>query len=97
MPEMEIFNPVATSVQNHVDPAPRVDDLDGKRIGLYWNMKGGGDIALSRVEKTLGQRYPNATFAHYEGTVGFIMRHVTAEDADKISADCDVIIGTSSD
>lgn len=97
MVRLEVFNPVAQSVEQRLELAPRVPDLNGKRIGLYWNLKGGGDVALQRTEAKLRERFPDATFRRYEGTVGFVYRHVTPKEADQIASECDVIIGTSSD
>jgi len=92
-----VRNPVAESVVTAVKPAARVPDLDGKRIGLYWNVKAGGDLALERTEVLLKKRYPKATFSYHRGTVGMVMRHVTPAEADRISKEVDVIVGTSSD
>ena len=57
--------------------SPASPNLDGKRIGLYWNVKAGGDLALERTEVLLKKRYPKATLRHHCGTVGMVMRHVT--------------------
>lgn len=37
--------------------APRVDSLDGKRIGLIYNMKPGGDVLLARTAELLKERF----------------------------------------
>jgi hypothetical protein len=97
MTNLDVLNPVADSLEHHVDPAPRDSALDGKRIGLYWNLKAGGNFALDRIEQVLGERYPAATFTRHHGSVGWIMRHATPEDVATISADVDVLIGTSAD
>lgn len=97
MVDLKVRNPVALRMESRVDPAPRLSDLNGKRIGLYWNLKAGGDRALKWAEKLLAERYPEARFSHYRGTVGATNRHVTPKEADRISRECDAIIGTSSD
>ncbi|MFG1421752.1 UGSC family (seleno)protein [Roseixanthobacter liquoris] len=94
---LRVYNPVAEILEVSHPPAPRVDDLDGKRIGLYWNMKAGGDVALARAEELLKQRYPRATFAYYRGSVGWMMRHVTPADVAQVARECDVVIGTTAD
>jgi hypothetical protein len=94
---LRLRNPIAETVEQTIEPAPRPGDLDGKRIGLYWNMKGGGDVALAHAQKRLGERYPGARFSHYQGSVGFIMRHCTPADADRIAKEVDAVIGTTSD
>ncbi len=97
MSTIRVRNPVAETVALQVEPAPRLGDLNGKRIGLYWNMKAGGDVALSRIKAVLQERYPAAAFAEYQGSVGALMRHCTAADVDRITKEVDAVIGTSSD
>jgi hypothetical protein len=97
MAQLQVFNPVAEALTSHVDLAPRLDDMNGKRIGLYWNLKAGGDVALRKTEEELARRYPDAKFSYYTGSVGFVMRHVTPQEADRISQEVDAIVGTSSD
>lgn len=97
MAKLEILNPQASTVIEAIDPAPRLAELAGKSIGLWWNMKAGGNVALDRTAQILTQRFPEMHFKHYVGSVGAMLRHATAEDADKISRECDAVVGTSSD
>jgi hypothetical protein len=97
MPRLEILSPVARTVEYSVKPAPRPSDLSGATIGLYWNMKAGGDAALDETERRLRARYPGAKFRRYTGSVGFIMRHCTAEDADRIASEVHAVVGTTAD
>lgn len=97
MAQLEVLNPVATPVRHSVAPAPRRADLRGATIGLYWNMKAGGDEALNRAETLLGERFPGVTFKRYHGSVGFLMRHCTAEDSDRIAREVQAVVGTTAD
>ena len=97
MAKLEILNPQATFVIEAIQPAPRLAELTGKRIGLWWNMKSGGDVALDRTAQLLAQRFPGTQFTHYVGSVGAMLRHATAEDATKIAQECDAVVGTTSD
>jgi hypothetical protein len=97
MSRLRVFNPVARAVEISVAAALRRADLHGARVGLYWNMKSGGDVALQRVEAVLAQRYPDARFSYHQGDVGAAMRHNTPAAADRIARACDVVVGTSSD
>ncbi len=97
MARLEVLNPVAQTVEQSVPPAPRLSDLAGKRIGLYWNMKSGGDLALDRTEELLKERFPGVMVSRYIGSVGFLMRHLTPEDADRIARECDAVVGTTND
>ena len=97
MARLEVLNPVAETVQYRVQPAPRLPDLKGRTVGLYWNMKAGGNIALEEVARLLAERYPGVRFRHYTGSVGALMRHATPQDAERMARECDAVIGTTSD
>jgi hypothetical protein len=47
--------------------APRVTDLAGKKIGLYWNGKVGTDVFFDRVEQLLKAKYSTCTILRYSG------------------------------
>jgi hypothetical protein len=47
--------------------SPRVPELEGKRIGLYWNGKPDGDYFWDTIEGLLKKRYPTATILRYNG------------------------------
>jgi hypothetical protein len=97
MAELLIHHPIADTLEFSVKPAARRASLAGGRIGLYWNMKAGGDAALDQMETMLAARFPGATFRRYIGSVGFLMRHATAEDADRIASEVDAVVGTTAD
>jgi hypothetical protein len=97
MTQLEVLNPVAVPVRHSVAPAARPADLRGKTIGLYWNMKAGGDEALTRAEALLRERFPGSTFKRYHGSVGFLMRHCTAEDSDRMAREVHAVVGTTAD
>ena len=97
MARLEILNPVAKTVEHSVKPAARRQAIDGGTIGLYWNIKAGGDAALDKTEELLRAKYPRAKFKRYIGSVGWLMRHCTAEDADRIASEVDAVIGTTAD
>ena len=97
MVELRVLNPVAEAKPEKVELAPRLTDLKGKTIGLYWNAKSGGDILLEQNAELLRQRYSGIKFKNYLGAVGFVVRHATAEQADTMTRECDAVIGTSSD
>ena len=97
MATLTVMNPVARRVAISVQPAGRVSELNGARIGLYWNLKPGGDIALQRIEEFLGARYPEARFAYFQGDVGASMRHNTPAATDRLARECDAVVATTSD
>ena len=48
-------------------PSARIADLAGKKIGLYWNEKAGGNHFWNAVERLLGERLPDTTVLRYQG------------------------------
>ncbi|MDE3100653.1 MAG: hypothetical protein KGJ98_00295 [Chloroflexota bacterium] len=95
--KLVVANPVAESTVRSVPPAPRAGDLDGKTVGLYWNIKAGGDKALDRTERVLRARYPSARFVRLLGSIGSTVRHLTPRDADRVASTCQVTVGTTGD
>ena len=59
MVKIEIRNPMADTVVTKTALAPRLHDLNNKRIALYWNGKAGGDIALKTLGEQLEKRFPS--------------------------------------
>ena len=50
MYQLDVMNPVAPVLGevHATPPAPRPSSLEGKTIGLVWNGKANGDVALKR-------------------------------------------------
>ena len=65
--ELQIMSPAADRVDFKVPPAPRLNGLEGKTIGLYNNMTGGADVAVDRVAEHLSKRFPGVKFEIYGG------------------------------
>ncbi len=63
---LAVLNPVAMIETAGVKPAARMADLKNKRIGLYWNRKARGDVALKQVAAVLKERYPGLSFTWFE-------------------------------
>jgi hypothetical protein len=66
---------------------PRVTELAGKKIGLYWNGKGGTSVFFDTVEKLLKEKFPTVTVLRYAGAF---------DPGDKLAAqiakECDTFI-----
>jgi hypothetical protein len=99
--QVQIMSPAADRVDFQVPPAPRLTSLEGKTIGLYNNMTGGADVAVERVAEHLGQRYPGVKFERYGGDLRpgrpALSRgtHIDAEEATRIAAEVDAVIGAT--
>lgn len=48
-------------------PSARISDPAGKKIGLYWNEKPGGNHFWSGVERLLKEKLPQTTVLRYSG------------------------------
>lgn len=97
MEQLNVFNPVARSINVEIPKAKRLPTLDGKRIGLFWNFKAGGDIALRHVEEALKGRYPAATFSFHVGADGGYQAHLTTAQARQMADECDAVVGSTAD
>lgn len=102
MTRLTVVNPVAearaeTAMSVRFDPAPRLGDLTGKTIGLFWNGKNGGQYALARTKEQLARRYGGVRFVEYIGAHGAVMRRATPEQHDQMAKECDLVVGTTAD
>jgi len=85
--QYQVLNPWA-----EVDPiplkgltAPRMDNLAGKKIGLFVNYKRAAMPSAEAVEKQLKARFPNAEFSVYHSR-DWNVNVVETEDRDKFEA-----------
>ena len=63
---MRVLNPVAVRKFTPVSPAKKLKDLNNKKIGLYWNFKARGDVALKRIRELLSERFEGMSFDWFE-------------------------------
>jgi hypothetical protein len=63
---LRVLNPVGVLRFKPIPYASRLKDLRNKKIGLYWNRKARGNIALDRVRELLSERYEGVTFEWFE-------------------------------
>ena len=90
---IEVLNPTADAYGETVSPlAPRLESLDGKVIGLLWNGKPLGDVALKTVGGLIKERYPTADVRFFPGTIRF-----TKELLAQAEAECDAVITCAAD
>jgi len=66
---LRVLSPVGVLRFKPIPHAPRVKDLNGKKIGLYWNHKARGNVALDRVRELLSERFTGLTFEWFETPV----------------------------
>jgi hypothetical protein len=67
---LEVMNPRGAVTRPPVVPhAPRVEDLAGKTIGIYWNEKAGADNFFEVIEELLKKRFPTASVVRFKGSL----------------------------
>lgn len=67
---LEILDPTP---ERHGGPptktAPRLDSLQGKTVGLLWNGKPMGDVALRHAAELISREVPDVRFTFYSGSM----------------------------
>lgn len=90
---LEVLDPTP---QRHggkpVKTAPRLDTLEGKIIGLLWNGKPNGDVALKRTATLIQERVPNVEFQFYSGSMPCSPSLLA-----KVVEECDAAISCTAD
>ncbi len=92
MATLEIMNPVAKRTGGAFPPAPRLDTLSDKTVGIYWNTKTGGDVALKRLAELMRKDFPKVQFKNF--THRFPVPSDVIED---IISQCDAVMGSTGD
>jgi hypothetical protein len=68
-------------------PSPRVTDLAGKRVGLYWNNKPGLDNFYTVFDELLKEKYPTTTATLLRGAF-----EIRDDDADAWVKEMDTFV-----
>lgn len=89
--KITVRNPVAMTATVSYPLAKRVDNLKGSRVGLWWNEKPGGEVALEHAGKLLQEKFGVSLFRQYQN----FPAPLSAREA--VSTNADVVIGTTGD
>ena len=91
---LEVLNPVAQSEGEGKasGSARRPRSLDGLTLGLLWNSKRGGDIALAKAGELVSNKYKNVKVIRYDGTMP-----CEKELMERARQECDIFIGSTGD
>ncbi|MBE0481775.1 MAG: hypothetical protein IBX68_12470 [Dehalococcoidia bacterium] len=96
MERLVVLNPIGIFKPDRVPPAPRLKDLNNRKIGLHWNEKPRGDIALERVKEILEERYSGLQTRFLPSTN--IVRPLTDEQLSEAMAwKPDAVVGATGD
>lgn len=87
---MTVLDPTgkASAIQE-VAPASRLEELQGKSLGILWNEKPNGDILLSRIEEHLTRRFDISKVVWKRKSSGGRAPVQVLED---LARECDVVI-----
>lgn len=91
---LEVLDPVANSAGETkvTGAARRRDSLDGLTLGLLWNSKRGGDIALNKAGEFIKSKYKNLNVIRYDGSIP-----CDKSLLEKAQRECDIFIGSTGD
>src|SRR5262249_35822257 len=94
MMSLEVLNPVALSEGDvkASGAAPRPASLDGLRLGLIWNAKRGGDVALVKAGQLIQGQCKDVKVSRYDST-----RPCEKSLLEKAKQECDVFIISTGD
>ncbi len=95
--KLHVLNPVSSRVEEKGASAPRLRNLEGKTVGLFWNAKPGGDAALKRTSELLKARFPGVETKTYVGSIGGSVHCATKEDVKRIAQECVAVVGSTAD
>ena len=97
--ESLVMNPVADVQVKKFGLADRFADLNGKRLGLFWNGKPNGDVFLDEVAHGLASRFPGSkTVKMWEIEPGTkTVYGNSADNLKRMSQSADFIVGASGD
>ena len=89
---LAVLNPVAEAAVVHGEPAARPASLDGKALGIWWNTKRGGEIALKRIAEHLQHKYQGLR-------VEWFSEHypASAETVSACAERSDIVVGATGD
>ena len=76
--KLEVLNPVGVADIKLVEFAPRVSSLEGRKIGLIWNHKPGGQYLLDELEKLISAKYKGVSFVRMESEQGMSAEEMIA-------------------
>ena len=90
-----VLDPTAKPGIKRIPMAPRLDDLNGKKVGFLWNSKANGDLLLARIEEQLAKTFNFAGVIRQQ-------KPAAAEPADAATIDllmdtCDVVVNAQGD
>jgi hypothetical protein len=97
--QWQVMNPIGDPPRAAFESAGRPGDLDGKRVGLFWNGKPGGDLLLDEIGRALAERFHGVEVVKFwETRAETITAYGNSSDSVRYMAqNADLVIGTNAD
>jgi hypothetical protein len=57
MKTFKVLNPLGEEQGAEAFIAPHIEDLTGRKVGLFWNGKHNGDVVLSEIGKQIKSKF----------------------------------------
>ena len=91
---LEVLNPAAKTegIIKVSKAAPRPNSLDALTLGLIWNSKRGGELALTKAGELISNKYKNVKVNRYDGSMP-----CEKELLKRAQQECDIFIGSTGD
>jgi hypothetical protein len=90
--EWEVLNPLAEYERAVFALSPRLADLNGKTVGLFWNGKPNGNVLLEAIGKLLEERFKNIKLIKF-----WLHISVGPENQKQMAEQCDAVIAAQGD
>jgi hypothetical protein len=90
--QWEVLNPVAITENALHMGAPRLPDLNRRKIGLFWNGKPDGNVLLDAISKLLRQQFNDIDLINFNLRIS-----VGTENIKLMAESCDGIIAAIGD
>ena len=87
---MIVLDPRLKRREKKVEPAPRLESLTGKRLGILWNNRLGGDALLRHIGEQLKQQHGLADVYFTKKT--FVGNAAPAELIDDLVSKVDAVV-----
>ena len=97
--EWHLMSPAGEPPRASFSGAGRSRELRGKRVGLLWNGKPGGDLLLDEVGLILRERYPGiGVVKFWETRPSTVTAYgMSAIDVRFVAENADLVIGANAD
>ena len=90
---LKVLNPTADRFGGAEEAlAPRPASLNGRTVGLLWNGKANGDLALRAVAEQLKSYAPGVRTVFYVGAI-----RCSSDLLKQVADECDVVVGCTAD